>query len=140
MVGALWHRHAMTVRVRRSCVALVAMLVVVAQLAAFAHEAAVRHVRCAAHDELVEATDAGATSVFADGTAVHQAGGRRTDADHDHCAIATAIHAAVDATSHAAVVADVPPAAIPAIAGTDVAAHAVAAYRFAPKTSPPRTS
>jgi hypothetical protein len=129
----------MRVRVRRSGVALVAMLVVIAQLAGFAHEAAVRHVRCAAHGELVEATDAGATSIFADSTAVHQAGDRRADADHDHCTIATAIHAAAAVAPPAWTGAASPPAAMVAD-GSVAAVASVARYRLAPKTSPPQPS
>jgi hypothetical protein len=130
----------MAVREHRSGVAAVAMLVVIAQLAGFAHEAAVRHVRCAAHDELVEATDAGATSIFADGTAVHQAGDRRAEAAHDHCAIATAIHAAAAAPARPATCVAPPPHAIAAAATVVAVVAATARYRLAPKTSPPRPS
>nr|HEX4314438.1 hypothetical protein [Kofleriaceae bacterium] len=117
---------------------IVAALLVVAQLAGFAHEAAVRHVRCAEHDELVEATDAGATSVYAGDSAIRTVEhGRTPAADHEHCSIANAAHPHacthqlhVDATR----VAGEPQ--VPAVAPSGHR-HDGDRYRFAPKTSPP---
>ena len=113
------------------------MLVVLAQLAGFAHEAAVRHVRCADHGELVEATDAGATSVYSS-AGVRGVEHGATCVDHEHCAIASALHnptstthTATLALAHVDVLVDARTRApSPAASTTD-------RYRLAPKTSPP---
>ncbi|MCW5807862.1 MAG: hypothetical protein KIT31_36250 [Deltaproteobacteria bacterium] len=123
-------------RARPTLTAAFAVVVLVgAQLAAHAHAAAARHITCAEHGEQLEAVVIGAHPD--DGNArwvsVEKGGG-----EHDECLFANAlrqsglapahpqvadVHATADATQ-------VPPRAEIAVA--------VALYRLAPKTSPPR--
>ncbi len=95
------------------------------------HTSEVRHVRCAAHGELVEA--ANIDSHAAEG--VRLVGARSGNGD-DHCEIAAALHHATTAArAPVTLLANAPiaPAALPPpemVVPTTV-------YLFAPKTSPP---
>ena len=119
--------------IRRGSYAAAIALLVLAQLGAMVHAATVRHVRCAAHGELVE------TAVIAPhATDVPRLVGVESGASHDdHCELAASIHhdgAAPRAhvARLAAVWAPCPDTAAPC-------AHQPRAliYLFAPKTSPP---
>lgn len=117
--------------------AFFAALLVLAQLFAFAHESAVRHVQCAAHGELVETTDAGATSVYSQDAQLVAAGDHASAAEHEHCAVASSLHSAAS-PARAAVSMPAPPPAVATAAAPTLVEHALESpYRFAPKTSPP---
>jgi hypothetical protein len=116
----------------------VALVCFAGPLAGLAHMAAVRHVTCAEHGELVDASG----PYDGDGVASVQtsiADSRPAAAhDHDHCDIASQLRqsARAETTRDAAVVAGAtargpaPPAVLaPRSAGS--------LYGFAPKTSPP---
>lgn len=125
-------------RCSRPTVAIVAALLVLAQLAGFAHEAAVRHVRCADHDELVEATDAGSTSVYAGDSAIRTVEhGSTPSSGHEHCSVANAAHQHACAHQlHVDASRTVGEPQLLAAALSDHR-HDGRRYRFAPKTSPP---
>lgn len=108
------------------------VLLVLGQLGAMSHDAAVRHVRCAAHDELVEAP---AVDLHRNDATrlVGLAGSAGAD---EHCELAAA------RTSHAVHI-SAPMAAAPlalAIAAVSAPIEAIATAAvtaYAPKTSPP---
>ena len=117
---------------RRGTSAAAIALLVLAQLGALIHAAAVQHVRCAAHGELVETAE-----IEAHGNDADRLVGAHGDArDDDHCEIAAALHHAATApraTLAATAIVYTPIAAQPPRA---TVVHA-AVYLFAPKTSPP---
>jgi hypothetical protein len=124
---------------RRRLAAIAAVAIVIAQLASFAHRAAVRHVVCAEHNELVEvpaelvqqplSIDHGSLS-SRDNTPGH--------ADDVHCELACGFGPHV-ATMRALLPVVVPTITLPAptFARADTAPPILALYRLAPKTSPP---
>lgn len=116
--------------------ALAALVLVIGQLVAFAHQAATRHVECAEHGEQLEAAElVEALHACADDhlVGVDGNGGEH----HDDCLVLRAMHqsSAVPDTWIAPIVgaAETEP--------TDLAPHVItvarALYRVAPKTSPP---
>lgn len=117
---------------RRGSSAVAIALLVLAQLGALSHAAAVKHVRCATHGELVEAAEIETHAADAD----RLVGARGDARDDDHCEV-------VGALSHAAAAPRSPHAAaliVPTVVGVVAAPDALVAttvYLFAPKTSPP---
>ena len=118
---------------RRASRAAAVVLLVLAQLGAFAHTAAVRHVRCAEHGDLVEAATL-ARHVESGVRFVSVELGIRDD---EHCSLAGALadHAAAPARASAIET----PALVASAAPISVASRAgiTALYLIAPKTSPP---
>lgn len=116
----------------RAVSAVALLLLVLGQLGAMSHAAAVRHVRCVAHDELVEAAVVEAHST----DATRLVGVRTGEGDDVHCELAAALHHDV-ARPHAHVgqLVLVAAHAAPFVPVSPVAVAAV--YAFAPKTSPP---
>lgn len=117
--------------------AFAAVLLVVGQLAALAHEASTRHVICPEHGESLEAvhlvgSDDGCTQSrwFAvDGDA---------SGDHGDCEISRTLHqASASPTRPALALLAIVQAEVVAIAVPRAPPVQVALYRFAPKTSPP---
>lgn len=118
---------------RRASRAAAVVLLVLAQLGALAHEAAVRHVRCAEHGELVEAATIAAH---------HEAGVRLVGVElgisgDDHCTLAGALNQHVTAPTARLAPTTISsiPAPTPTLRATPLRSFAL--YRFAPKTSPP---
>ena len=118
---------------RRASRAAAVVLLVLAQFGASAHAAAVRHVRCAEHGDLVEAAT----------LARHLESGVRLVAvelgirDDEHCTLAGALAAHAAAPARASTIE--PPALVAAAAPISIASRAgiSALYLIAPKTSPP---
>jgi len=116
---------------RGSYVAAITLLVL-AQLATLSHSARVQHVRCAAHDELVEAADVDAHS----SDATRLVGVRAAQGADEHCGLAATLHTSTHAPAHHVA---------PVVAGTVALATApppqvvvrTTVYLIAPKTSPP---
>ena len=116
--------------------AFAVVVLVVGQLAALAHEAAIRHMVCPDHGEQIEV----ATLLGADDHCenAHWVGVEGSGGDHEDCAIVHALRQS-SVAPHVALLATVS-ALLP------VVTHAVPApvllvfarYRIAPKTSPPR--
>jgi hypothetical protein len=117
---------------RRGWSAAAIALFVVAQLLSLAHTAQVQHVRCAAHDELVEAA---VVDVHA-GDGVRLVGVRAGEGGDAHCELAAALHHAATTTRVPISVVATTPIAVVAIAPPEAVIHATV-YVFAPKTSPP---
>ncbi len=125
----------------RSLTSMLVLLVLAAQICSVAHLAAVRHVRCAEHGELMEvAGDVSAaglsespknssTALQRDVVALH---------GHDHCALAAFASQRVG-NSAAGSVATSGAFVLPAILPTQRHAprRSLAILRFAPKSSPP---
>ena len=113
------------------------MVALVAQLVGFAHLAAVRHVRCAEHGELIELHgDDVATLARTTGDALGAAGEGH---GHDHCLLGPvrrdgAALAVPEAARVARAEVDVARARPP----VDVARLPIPLLRLAPKSSPPR--
>jgi len=121
---------------RRGLAAIAIAVFVLAQLATLTHRAAVRHVVCAEHGELVEAPELARTQEAAPGAARLVGVTLGVDADDDHCAIATGIRTHTTPSTPLALVALAPP---PVVTERIVAVvrPTVSPYRLAPKTSPP---
>jgi len=120
-----------TLRTSRGWSAAVIALFVVARFLVLSHTSEVRHVRCAAHGELIEAANIDA-HVF-DG--LRLVGARPGNGD-DHCELAAALHDATTTVS--------PQITLLANALVALTTHppleavvASTVYHFAPKTSPP---
>ncbi|MEO8705182.1 MAG: hypothetical protein ABI867_34370 [Kofleriaceae bacterium] len=120
-------------RLQRGLAAWAVLVLVVAQLGALLHHAAVRHVRCAEHGELVEAPVLAKHSIEGSQLVAVEDG----DADADeHCAIANGQRSDARPSITHVVLDAAPTIATPIVAA--VTFHAsVALYRTAPKTSPP---
>ena len=122
---------------RRGLAAIVAAVCVLAQFATLAHRAAVHHVVCAEHGELVEAP-APVTTTGAIGSEVGLfATEPGSDAGDDHCVVACGLRAHTASAYPPAPVALQP--AVLAAAELTPRDHvpSFARYRTAPKTSPP---
>jgi len=125
-------------RRRPACsAALAVLLLVLGQLAALAHNASTRHVRCAEHGEEQDAAQlAQPLHACSQDHLVGIEGDHGTD--HDDCTIARALHQSAAAPHHAGA-----PQLVPTVADSalprEVAlvAPATDLYRIAPKTSPP---
>jgi hypothetical protein len=129
----LWHRAVMRGRPAFAAGLSVVMLVVT-QLAAHAHEAAVRHVTCGEHGEQLEAAIVAAhpDDGIARWVAVELDGG-----EHAQCLIANALQQSGISPAHVQ-----SPVALAVVADAQLAPVVVpvpiaALYRLAPKTSPP---
>jgi hypothetical protein len=118
---------------QRGLAAAAVLVLVLAQLGAMVHHAAVRHVRCAEHGELVEAPVLAEHS-GADSQLVAVEDG---DADGDeHCAIANGQRGdARLSVPHVELA--IEPAIATSIVATTTNHAGVPLYRTAPKTSPP---
>ncbi len=116
---------------RIAAVAVVAL--VLAQLQTLTHRAAVRHVLCSEHGELVEAPELAAHSLDDKTRFVAVALG--VDDDDDHCALANGLrpYHTSDSATHAVAVVEHVAVTQPALAGVTCSLD----YRIAPKTSPP---
>lgn len=132
---------ALPFRRRASLGVLLALVCIVAQLGAALHLGLVRHVRCAAHGELMHA-DAGhdhadpttALDVSTTRAVVFDAGAA-PEHEHDHCqALASR---SVEPTAPAVLVAAPPVTVDPPAPVARPLVVVVALYRLAPKASPP---
>jgi hypothetical protein len=106
---------------------------VLAQLQTLTHRAAVRHVLCSEHGEMVEAPELAAQSL--DDKSRFVAVTLGVDDDDDHCALATGLRSyqATDHASHSIALVDHVAVTPPVLAGVSCSLD----YRIAPKTSPP---
>lgn len=113
------------------------MLLLVAQLCALLHEAAVRHVRCAEHGELI---DAPAVEVHTSGDARFVGAKSDGAAGDEHCTLASALRQQATASPMPTLyIADATIAiAPPLLTARRVVVHTL--YLIAPKTSPPDCS
>src|SRR5882757_8799755 len=120
-------------RLRSASLALVTLIgLVLGHVSAWAHDGAVRHVRCATHGELVDAPEL--DRAIASGSWLVGVEGQTGD---DHCSLANGIrHSATRATTPPALHAAPPVHAI-AIAIVTPRLAAAIDFRIAPKTSPP---
>lgn len=118
---------------RVAAVAVVAL--VLAQLQSLGHRAAVRHVVCAEHGELVEAPELAKALDPYDTRSRLVEVTLGVDGDDDHCTLASGLRpydvAAV--ADHAIAIAELADSAPPPLAGITYSLD----YRIAPKTSPP---
>lgn len=114
------------------------VILLVAQLGGAAHEAAVRHVACAQHGELIEAPDLDPSH---DTAAGEQHFGRAgVGGDHEHCDLASALRQhGLQARPPVVAIASIAIAPLPA-PSLDLAAPARSIISLAPKTSPPAIS
>lgn len=121
---------------RRAGAIATAILLVVCTVSVQTHEAAVAHVRCLEHGQLMHVT-----SVAPDGASVRAPGTSRilptrgVVADHEHCPVAGTTHCTFSslAPPASAIVATAAVARVPIT--SDHAARTT--FRLAPKTSPP---
>ena len=116
--------------------AFAAVLLVVGQLVALAHEANTRHITCAEHGEQLEAAVlVGARHVCHD---QHWVAVKGVGGEHVDCAIARVLHQSTtrSTTQLATLVVTVGHTETPVVA---TATRHASLYRIAPKTSPPRT-
>jgi hypothetical protein len=122
--------------VRRAGAIATAILLVVCTVAVQTQEAAVAHVRCQEHGQLIHVTSVAPESagVLAPGVA-RIIPARSASADHDHCALVGTTHCTFSS---------LPPLAVATIPTMVVARVAIASqhtprttFRLAPKTSPP---
>jgi hypothetical protein len=113
-------------------------VLVVGQLAALEHEAAIRHMICPDHGEQIEAV----TLVGSDDHCenAHWVGVEGADGGHEDCAIVHALRQS-SVAPHVALLATVG-ALLPIVtyAAPTPVVLVLARYRIAPKTSPPRAS
>jgi len=118
----------------RQFAAFAVATLVLAQLGVLTHRAAVRHVRCAEHGELVDAPELDTRQLDGDSRLVG-VGGHHEGGD-DHCVLANHLRPDVVDAGGFDLVANLPelPPVVPALATSHVA---IAGYRIAPKTSPP---
>jgi len=121
-------------RLRALPAACAVVVLVVAQLIAFAHQANARHVVCAKHGELLEA----ATLVDAHGgcTDSHWIGLDGDAGDHTECELTRVLHQSAT-TPKVMLVATTVTATAAVIAKPAPVARYTVLYRSAPKTSPP---
>jgi hypothetical protein len=118
---------------RRASRAAAVVLLVLAQLGAFAHAATVRHVRCVEHGDLVEAAT----------IARHLESGVRLVSvelgirDDEHCSLAGALGHHAAAPARASSIATPARGAAATPISTTSRADLTALYLIAPKTSPP---
>lgn len=108
-------------------------MLVLGQLQTLSHRAAVRHVVCAEHGELVEAPELAGTI---DNETRMVAVTLGVDSDDEHCAAANGLRPHIASTVTFDIVASVPSAPI-AQRVVPSSRPALAGYRIAPKTSPP---
>jgi hypothetical protein len=128
--------HSWTRLVRRAGAIATAILLVVCTIAVQTQEAAVAHVRCQEHGQLIHVTSVApesAGALTAGLTSVIPA--RGSSAEHDHCPLVGTTHCTFSALAAPAVA---------AVATVEVARVAIASqhtprttFRIAPKTSPP---
>jgi hypothetical protein len=107
-------------------------LLVVAQVLTLAHTARVQHVRCAAHDELVDAAIVDQHS----SEGVRLVGVRAGEGGDEHCELAAALHRVASTSRPPIVPAVLAPIALVALTPPEAVVRATV-YVFAPKTSPP---
>jgi hypothetical protein len=119
--------------VRRAGAIATAMLLVVCTVAVQTQEAAVTHIRCQEHGQLIHVTSVAPESAGALAPALGSA--RGASADHDHCPLVGTTHCAFSSLSPPAV------AAVATVVVTRVAIESQhtprTTFRLAPKTSPP---
>ena len=111
------------------------VVLVLGQLAAWVHDGAVRHVRCASHGELVDAPELAVTSGLGEG--VWLVGVERSSNDDEHCAAANGLRQDLARRAPAIATQLAPPVAIVVSAPAAHRPAVAATYRLAPKTSPP---
>jgi hypothetical protein len=120
---------------RRVWPAAFAVVIVLGQLVALAHQASTRHVTCAQHGEQLEAAQlSGADDACGH---AHFVGVDGSSTDHEDCAIARALH-----QSSAETKTFVTPEAPHVLASRELSPRPIVAiaselYLIAPKTSPP---
>ena len=112
-------------------------LLVVGQLAAFAHESATRHVVCAEHGEQVEAANLVGTHLCGHEHWVGVEGDQGRE--HFDCAILHLLHQSATPSTAAATVAPILVATDHVTPLATTVAIIGALYRTAPKTSPPES-
>ncbi len=110
-------------------------MLVIGQLQTLSHRAAVRHVVCAEHGELVEAPELAGTI---DNETRMVAVTLGVDSD-EHCAAANGLRPHIASTVTLNTVASIPTAPITQVV-VPSSRPALAGYRIAPKTSPPASS
>ena len=122
------------VPLRRTATVALSVLILIGTLGVQAREAAELHVRCAEHGLLMHVRAIGPAASAGAQTALTAPGSRESLA-HDHCLFVGASHCA----AHAAVAVPTVAASAPLRAPAQLVAmrFARAAYRIAPKTSPP---
>ena len=122
-------------RSRAHVAAFAVALIVIGQLAGFAHEAGTRHVTCDEHGEELEAAKLAGELHACEQD--HLIGVDAEGGAHEDCAIARALHQSTQ-TPHITVA--VAPVSLVTVTVEPVAAthvRATALYLIAPKTSPP---
>jgi hypothetical protein len=126
-------------RRRRAYPALLALIVLVGQLAGFAHEAETRHVTCDEHGEEIEA--ATLVDLLHACDQDHLIGVEGSEGgEHEDCAIVRALHQSTQTSRFIAVPALVPQVTQTAVCVSAPRPAATALYLIAPKTSPPRAA
>ena len=122
---------------RRGLAAVIAAVCLVAQFATLAHRAAVHHVVCTEHGELVEAAGATTANDAGDGVRLVEAERSAANPNDDHCVLACGLRA------HTVSAPTMLPLVFQSQVFSTTASIAVghipslARYRTAPKTSPP---
>ena len=128
-------RHLRSTRV---LAALTALAFVLSNIAGLVHETTTKHVRCAEHGELVDATAGVAPPAVGDDPVAQAAGDGVPSAKHAHCAFSSAMRASrVLPRSPAIAPARVTIVSVALHSRDHAAASGAAIYRTAPKTSPP---
>lgn len=117
-------------------IAFAAVVLVLGQLAALAHEAGTRHVTCGLHGEELEAATLVDQPHACDQDHLVGVTGKH-GGDHADCAIARALHQSTQTSR--AIAAPLPIHLVTATRAPALAdvAHTTALYLIAPKTSPP---
>lgn len=121
--------------VQRTYAAMLVWAVVAANLAGFAHEASVKHVRCE-HGDMVHVDGVAGTPVHPSNTATYD-GTAQEKHDHQHCGMIGATRQLAASTDRAAEICAVVHRSIPDPTHHAAIASRSALYRTAPKTSPP---
>lgn len=110
-------------------------MLLVAGFISGSHQAAVAHVRCA-HGELTHAPAVATTSSDAANLTAHPGSVPSRDHGHEHCVLATALHAVEQARHVASASITIDRDVVATVTVTPVASRDPI-YRTAPKTSPP---